>query len=312
MKSLKAVDKVEITVIMDNYADWILENTKYVNRAMDSKNGKELKVPLMAEHSLCLFISIYDGNKKHNILLDTAENGVSLKNNIDILELDLKTIEDLVISHAHSDHTHGLSWVISQLNNNANVIAHPDVFLSGRSFIDNGKTIINDCPNKNDILEHGNPIIESLNPYISNDELFLVTGQIPRTNDFEILNYESYVMRDGIKEFDNILDDQAIAINIKNKGLLIISGCAHAGIINTINYTKKITGIEKLYGVIGGFHLPPKIESNITEKTITALKEMDPEIIVPMHCTGIYAISRIIQEFKGNCNLSCVGSKFTF
>lgn len=310
--NLKEVDKVEIIVIMDNYADWILEDTKYVKRALDSKKGKELKVPLMAEHSLCLLISIYEGNEKHNILLDTAENGVSLKNNIDILELDLKSIENLVISHSHSDHTHGLSYIMSQLNSSASVIAHPDVFLSGRTCIDNNKIIINDCPNREMITSHGNSIIDSSNFYISNNGLFAVTGEIPRKTSFEKLEYQSYLERNGIKEFDRILDDQAIVINIKNKGLLIISGCAHSGIINTIKYSQEKTGIDKLYGVIGGFHLPPQITSTTTEKTIKAFKEMNPKIIVPMHCTGVYAISRFIQEFQDKCNLSCVGSKFTF
>jgi 7,8-dihydropterin-6-yl-methyl-4-(beta-D-ribofuranosyl)aminobenzene 5'-phosphate synthase len=298
--NLKEVDKVEITVIMDNYADWILEDTKYVKRSLDSKNGKELKVPLMAEHSLCLLISIYEGNEKHNILLDTAENGISLKNNIDILELDLKTVENLVISHAHSDHTHGLSWVMSQLNASANVIAHPDVFLTGRTCLDAGMTIINDCPTKKMITSHGNSIIESLKPYTPTNKLFTVTGQVPRTTSFEKLEYESHAVRYGVNEFDRILDDQAIAINIKNKGLLVISGCAHAGIINTVKYAKKITGVNNLYGVIGGFHLPPKIKSNTTEKTIKAFKEMNPDIIVPMHCTGIYAISSFINRVGGH------------
>ncbi len=309
---IKAVDKVEITVIMDNYADWILLDTPYVKRAIGAKNGRELKVPLMAEHSLCLLISIYKDDLKHDILLDTAENAVSLKNNIDILGIDLKTVKSLVISHAHSDHTHGLAWIISQLGNNASVIAHPDVFLSGRSFVENGVTIINDCPKRETILNHGNSIIESKNPYISDNQLYAVTGQIPRITDFEILEYESYLTRDGIKEFDNILDDQAIVINIKDKGLLIISGCAHAGIINTIKYCQKITGIEKIHGVIGGFHLPANINSEITNKTIDSLKQLEPNIVVPMHCTGIYAISKFINEFKNRCNLSCVGSTSTF
>lgn len=310
--NLKEVDKVEITVIMDNYADWILENTKYVKRAKDSKNGKELKVPLMAEHSLCLLINIFKDNEKHTILLDTAENGVSLKNNIDILELDLKTVEELVISHAHSDHTHGLKWVMSQLDSKASIIAHPDVFLTDRTSVDDKKTIINDCPTKEMITSCGNKIIESLNPYTPPNNLFTVTGQIPRTTSFEILKYESHVKRNGVEEFDNILDDQAIVINIKEKGLLVISGCAHAGIINTVNYTQQITNVNKVYGVIGGFHLPPKIKSDTTEKTIEAFKTLNPEIIVPMHCTGTYAISRFIQEFQDKCNLSCVGSKFIF
>ncbi|MCY1153275.1 MAG: MBL fold metallo-hydrolase [Sphaerochaetaceae bacterium] len=312
MLNLEAVDKVEITVIMDNYADWILLDTPYVKRAIGAKDGRELKVPLMAEHSLCLLIRIYKDNVKYDILLDTAENGVSLKNNIDILGLNLKTVKSLVISHAHSDHTHGLSWVISQLDENAQVIAHPDVFLSGRTFVENGVSIINDCLERKTILSHGNSIIDSLNPYSPNNKLFAVTGEIPRTTDFEKLEYESYLTRNGVKEFDNILDDQAIVINIKDKGLLIISGCAHAGIINTIKYAQAITAIDKIHGVIGGFHLPPNIDSKVTKKTIEALKQMNPNIVVPMHCTGIYAISQFINEFKDKCNLSCVGSTFIF
>jgi len=234
------------------------------------------------------------------------------KNNIDILDIDLQTVENLVISHAHSDHTHGLPWMISQLKKSAKVIAHPDIFLGGRTCIDNGFTIINDYPNRETILSHKNTIIDSKKPFTPENKLFAVTGEIPRKTDFEILEYESYLTRNNVKEFDNILDDQAIIINIKEKGLLVISGCAHAGIINTIEYAKKITGINKLHGVIGGFHLPPQIKSSTTENTINSLKNMNPNIIVPMHCTGIYAISRFIQEFEDKCNLSCVGSKFTF
>jgi len=309
---LKAVDKVEINIIMDNVADWILEDTEFVQRAQDSKDSKELKVPLMAEHSLCLLISIYRGNTKHDILLDAAENGISLDNNLNIMDLKLNQVQELIISHAHSDHTHGLPYVISKLNADAKVIAHPDVFLTGRTCVDRGQTIVNDCPSRDLILDHGNTIVESRKPYLSDDEMFLVTGEIPRKTSFEKLEYESYVVRDGVREFDNILDDQAIVINIRDEGLLVISGCAHSGIINTVRYAQELTKISKVYSVIGGFHLPPKIKCDVTEKTIVAFKEINPKLIVPMHCTGIYAISRFIQEFGIQCNLSCVGSKFTF
>jgi len=311
MKLIEA-DKVEITVIMDNLADWLLEDTQHVKRAKDSKNGIELKVPLMAEHSLCLFISIYKGQERHNILLDTAENGVSLQNNINILNTDLKSIEAIVLSHAHSDHTHGLSWIISQVNPSVPVLAHPDVFLSGRTSMDGNEEIINDCPEIKTITNHGNSIIETRQPYLSTTGLFAVTGQIPRKTDFEKLKYVSYITRNGKKEFDSIDDDQAIVVNIKGKGLLVISGCAHAGIINTVKYCQEITGISSLYGVIGGFHLPSCSKSVTTERTIETLKKMNPEIIVPMHCTGTYAIARFIETFQDKCNLSCVGSTFLF
>jgi 7,8-dihydropterin-6-yl-methyl-4-(beta-D-ribofuranosyl)aminobenzene 5'-phosphate synthase len=108
------------------------------------------------------------------------------------------------------------------------------------------------------------------------------------------------------------LDDQAIAVNVKGKGLVVVSGCAHAGIINTVLYAEKITGIDKLYGVLGGFHLSGPIFEPIIEETINEFKEMEPKLMTPMHCTGWNAIKRFSEEFPSSFALNSVGTKVTF
>jgi 7,8-dihydropterin-6-yl-methyl-4-(beta-D-ribofuranosyl)aminobenzene 5'-phosphate synthase len=105
--------------------------------------------------------------------------------------------------------------------------------------------------------------------------------------------------------------DQALVINLKGKGLVVVSGCAHAGIINTVLYAKKITGVEDVHAVVGGFHLSGPIFEPIIEKTIEAFKEMDLKLIVPMHCTGWKAIQRFSEAFPDSFVLNSVGSAFS-
>jgi 7,8-dihydropterin-6-yl-methyl-4-(beta-D-ribofuranosyl)aminobenzene 5'-phosphate synthase len=111
---------------------------------------------------------------------------------------------------------------------------------------------------------------------------------------------------------DPISDDQALVINVKGKGLVVISGCAHAGIINTIEYAKKLTGIETVHAVIGGFHLSGPLFAPVIQPTIDAMKRISPDYVVPMHCTGWTAVNRFFEEMPGRCILNTVGTTYVF
>ena len=111
-------------------------------------------------------------------------------------------------------------------------------------------------------------------------------------------------------EKDTIADDQSLVINMRGKGLAVISGCAHAGIINTVLHARKITGVERVHTVLGGFHLSGPLFEPIIEETIGELKKMAPEVIVPMHCTGWNAVNRFAQAFPDSFVLNSVGSLF--
>jgi 7,8-dihydropterin-6-yl-methyl-4-(beta-D-ribofuranosyl)aminobenzene 5'-phosphate synthase len=111
---------------------------------------------------------------------------------------------------------------------------------------------------------------------------------------------------------DPIRDDQALVINVQGKGLVILSGCAHVGIINTVEYAQKITGIEKVHAVMGGFYLTGPAFAPIIRPTIDAMKQIDPDYVVPMHCTGWNAINRFAEEMPGKFILNTVGTKYLF
>ena len=147
--------------------------------------------------------------------------------------------------------------------------------------------------------------------------LILLTGEIPRETNFE-KGFPFQFVKDSINDTlipdPLVKDDQAIVINVKCKGLVIVTGCGHAGIINTIKYAKKLTGIEKIYAVLGGFHLPADggIYEEAIEPTIKELQQASPDYIIPCHCTGWKAINKIIEIMPERFIQSSVGTVFTF
>jgi 7,8-dihydropterin-6-yl-methyl-4-(beta-D-ribofuranosyl)aminobenzene 5'-phosphate synthase len=131
------------------------------------------------------------------------------------------------------------------------------------------------------------------------------TGGVPRLESFEKVE-GFWTVRDGQYCQDEIPDDQALAVSLPGKGLVVITGCAHAGIINTIRHAQKITEVEELYAVIGGFHLMGADEKRI-DATAEALCELDPAIIRPGHCTGQKAVCQLEEMLGGRCRPLAVG-----
>jgi hypothetical protein len=137
----------------------------------------------------------------------------------------------------------------------------------------------------------------------------LVTGQIPRTTPFEKGSPNQSALIDGKWQPDPwIHDDQAIVINVKDKGLVVLTGCGHAGVVNTLKCARDMTGVNQIHAVIGGFHLTGPIFEPIIEPTVQALKDFNPSVIVPQHCTGWKATHLIAREFPDAFTPNSVGT----
>jgi 7,8-dihydropterin-6-yl-methyl-4-(beta-D-ribofuranosyl)aminobenzene 5'-phosphate synthase len=119
------------------------------------------------------------------------------------------------------------------------------------------------------------------------------------------------IERDGSLQRDPVSDDQALVMNLKAKGLVVISGCSHTGIVNTVQYAKKLTGVAKVHAVLGGFHLSGPFYEKILGQTIDQLKALSPAVVVPMHCTGRKAMDQFAREFPSSFELNSVGSTIT-
>ena len=310
---LKEVDRVEVLTLMDNFVDVLLENTAVVKRPPKAI-GEEIPTDtLLAEHGLCLLVKVQQGAEKHTIMLDTGYNSMSVLHNMDILAVDPNELEAIVLSHAHMDHTGALHAILGKISKPIPLVVHPDAFLYPRFLEekDGSKKRFPRTLVRNDFEQRNVKINESKAPMPILDGAILVTGEVERTTAFEKGMPGALVERDGSLEPDPIKDDQSLVINLKEKGLVIITGCSHAGIVNTILYAKKLTGIEKVYAVLGGFHLSGAFFEKILEKTIDELKALSPAVVVPMHCTGRKAMELLSREFPASFVLNSVGSIIT-
>lgn len=310
---LKEVDRVEVLTLMDNYSDALLKDTEVVKRPSLVKGDDVPRDALVAEHGLSLLITLYRNGGKHTILMDTGYTKIGVPHNMDRLEIDPGEIETIVMSHAHQDHTGALYPVLDRIGGPIPMVLHPDAFQFPRfKELPDGKKLRFPRNLVREELEARNvQVIETREPTLIMDDMLLVTGEVERTSGFEKGLPGAFLEKDGKLEKDPMTDDQSLVLLLKGRGLVIISGCSHSGIVNTVRYSRKVAGTETVYAVLGGFHLSGPPFEPIIERTIEELKRFAPEIIVPMHCTGWKAIQRVSEVFPDAFVLNSVGSTIT-
>lgn len=249
---------------------------------------------LVAEHGFSLWLEVDD----EKILFDTGQKDALLYN-AKKLNLDLDAIDTLILSHGHYDHTGGLADVLS-CNHHVDVYCHAAAFLP-RYSIHNGiaKPVKMTTKAMSSIGNLPEERLHWVTKSVKTSKAVTLTGEIPRNVDFETTGGSFYFDRDG-KRTDAIVDDMALWVN-SSKGLVICIGCCHAGIINTLNHIKDISGTKKIHTLIGGLHLKNADEQRL-QKTIDLLKQEEIENIITCHCTGDLAhqlLKEQLQAHKG-------------
>ncbi|WP_324460726.1 MBL fold metallo-hydrolase [Methanospirillum sp.] len=306
--SLLPVDRVDVTVLVDNYTDLLMvEEIPLISRPILSY-GKTL----FAEHGLSFLIKIYSGGKTCTVLMDAGSTETALAQNAEILGINLDEISDIAISHGHFDHIGGLFFVLRQSSCRIPVHMHPAAFSMRRKRRPDGTYTVLPSLSQDEVTHAGGILSLSQKPSLLLDKKLLLTGEIERTTSFEQGSPVLEAMEDGAFVRDPFRDDQSLILHLRDKGLIIISGCAHAGIINSALYARKITGIDNIHAIMGGFHLSGPYFKRIIPDTISALQELNPEHIIPMHCTGWEAQVEISRALPGAFALSTVGTTFHF
>jgi 7,8-dihydropterin-6-yl-methyl-4-(beta-D-ribofuranosyl)aminobenzene 5'-phosphate synthase len=158
----------------------------------------------------------------------------------------------------------------------------------------------------------GLKVVETKEPKLLLEGKCLFLGEVPKRSDFEKGMLLAHCVEDGVEKWDAIEDDTSIVMHLKDKGLVILSGCAHAGIVNTVTYAQEITGIDKVHAIMGGFHLSGPMFEPIIDRTIEELKKINPAYIIPTHCTGRKAVASMEEAFKERFILNMSGTKLTF
>ena len=255
--------------------------------------------------------------------------------NMKRMEMDPAWIDMIAISHGHRDHTAGVSEILRTMDTRPTteeweagvspqelvkgtgwrrvpLIAHPAAFRERWSFPENGKAYGPVLPPPQDEWKAlGAEIVLSEGPYQLGPGCW-TTGEVPRMSFEKSGRPTSMRYREGEKFLpDDIEEDQAILIHVQDKGLVVVSGCAHSGIVNTVKYAMEISGVDRVWAVLGGFHLArtPDDELDLTVEQIKAFK---PTLIAPSHCTGFNAICRFAREMPEEFVYGVVGTTYVF
>jgi 7,8-dihydropterin-6-yl-methyl-4-(beta-D-ribofuranosyl)aminobenzene 5'-phosphate synthase len=308
---LKEVDKVEILTILDNTIDMLLPDSNNVKRLPRSPDAMT-RESLIAEHGFAALVTVTCGNTSESLLFDAGLSKKGLIHNMDVLEVKPKELHTIVLSHGHADHTRGLMGMIERLGERKMpLLLHPDAFLERKVIFPDGHEINLPPPDRRVLSQDGIEFIEERGPSYVLGGFVLVTGQVHRTTDFETGFPLHYALRNDEWQKDPYIhDDQAVVVHVKDKGLVVLTGCGHAGAINTIRQAQELTGVQKVHAVIGGFHLSGPLFEPIIPPTVAALKELNPELVVPAHCTGWKAVHAIARDLPQAFVQNSVGTRF--
>jgi 7,8-dihydropterin-6-yl-methyl-4-(beta-D-ribofuranosyl)aminobenzene 5'-phosphate synthase len=321
---LEPIERLRLTILMDNVTDPLLPDAGPVTRLSWPKAlaegapqvparvavGGAVPDALIAEPGFSALVRIEKEGRERTLLFDTGVSPTGMVENMRRLGISPGDVEVIVLSHGHWDHVTGMEGLARALGRaNLPVLIHPQ-FWSRRRISFPGLDPAELPSTSPSALEGmGFTIVEERRPSFLLDGSALITGEVDRTTGFETGFQGHQAFNDGGWQPDPlILDDQALVLRLRDRGLVVVSGCGHAGIVNTVRYAQELTGEHKIAAIIGGFHLSGPMFEPIIEPTVRAFDELSPSLLVPAHCTGWKAVHRLAARFPDAFVPSAVGT----
>jgi 7,8-dihydropterin-6-yl-methyl-4-(beta-D-ribofuranosyl)aminobenzene 5'-phosphate synthase len=319
---LQEIDRLEIMVLMDNLSDpftvshknmrWNEFQYRFQVNQHKHYSGKHY---CRACNGLSFLIRVHAKGQMRTFLFDTGPDDGLIIQNANILEVDLKTVEAIVVSHGHNDHYGGLLSVLDEIGKEGlPVYVHPELYAPRASTSADGGRVENTYQITPDLIrKHKGKVMEFDKPNTILDDTILISGEVPRKTSYE-LGVPNALRKVGDKweSEPKVIDERILVINLKGKGLCVLTGCGHTGVINATNHAQELVQGYPVYIVMGGFHLSgPTYESRI-ENTIDDFKRINPDYIVTGHCTGRKAQYELTKLYGDRHIPYGVGTYFNF
>ena len=295
--TLAPVDEVVITTLVDNVYDALLTGDDRTTRApfragmarAAQFEGGSTTVGLMAEHGFSALVSVRRGSTTTTLLFDTGLSPDAMMTNASRLGVDFSAVQAVVLSHGHFDHAGGLAGLAGRRGTRAlPMVIHPLAWTRRRLAVPGREPEELPTLSPRALRSEGFELIERRQPSLLADGCVLITGEVDRTTDFEHGMPPSHQAFDGAQWHHDplILDDQALVVNVRGRGLVILTGCGHAGAINIVRHAQRLTSVPTLHALVGGLHLSGRAFEPVIGPTISALTQLAPALVVPGHCTG--------------------------
>jgi 7,8-dihydropterin-6-yl-methyl-4-(beta-D-ribofuranosyl)aminobenzene 5'-phosphate synthase len=319
--ALAPVDEIQITTLVDNSFDGLLPSHAGVVRASLRAGsvatplfeGGHTRVGMVAEHGFSALVRVGRGGSRSTLLFDTGVSPEGMATNAQRLDVDFSELRGVVLSHGHFDHAGGFDGLLRlRRRRGLPLTVHPAVWTRRRLSLPGADATELPTLSKGALAREGFDVIERRVPSLLVDECVLITGEVDRTTEFERgmpPGHEAW--SDGRWRHDPlVVDDQALVVHLSGRGLVVLTGCGHAGVVNIVRHAMRLTGVDRLFALIGGFHLGGSAFEPIIAPTVAALHELSPGLVVAGHCTGWRAQHALAAALPGAWVPSSAGSSY--
>jgi 7,8-dihydropterin-6-yl-methyl-4-(beta-D-ribofuranosyl)aminobenzene 5'-phosphate synthase len=264
----------------------------------------------LGQHGVSFLLEGAKGSDVMRILVDVGQNSQALLNNMKLMNISPSIIDAVVLTHCHYDHTQGIARMLKEIGRrDIQVIAHRDIFRLNfvtEPYLRHVGIMPGDS--REEIEKAGGSLLLSKGS-VKLMSGITTTGEVKRQTDFEQVGIALKTLEGGEVVDDQMLDDISVVANVSGKGLVIVTGCSHAGIVNIAKHAIELTGCEKIEGIIGGLHLIDAPDVRI-KRTVEGLSKLNPEWICAGHCTGFKAQVELYLAFRERFSPLQTGMQF--